>query len=89
MMCSLSTRSIEAVIIVYLIPPGISVDVSENGADFKDATLNATAQFDGPPIELTASHAIFENGQLRLRVSRADVMVARFDGLNGVNQFGI
>jgi hypothetical protein len=63
--------------------------VSENGSDFKDATLNAPAHFDGPPIELTSTHAIFQTGQLRLRVSRADVMVSRSDGLTGVNQFGI
>ena len=78
-----------AVNTVYLIPPGTSVDVSENGAEFKAAILNSPAQFDGPK-ELTDTHAFFANGQLQIRVPRADVMMAIYDGLGGgTNQFGI
>ena len=75
-------------ITVYFIPTGTSVDVSENGAEYKAARLDSPLQSEGP-AELTATHAVFVAGQLRIRVPRESVLVARYDGLGGVNQFGI
>jgi len=62
--------------------------VSRDDSDFKLRTLLSQLQFETPP-ELTDTQAIFVTGNRRTRVDRADVIVARFDGMAGANQFGV
>jgi hypothetical protein len=73
---------------VYLIAPGTSVAVSNNGSDFRLQVLRKQLQIESPP-ELTATDAVFTAGKRRIRVARSRVIIARFDGQGGVNEFGL
>ena len=71
---------------VFIIPPGKRVGVSVNGSDFRFRVLDKQLQFGALP-ELTEMDATFVDGRLRIRVDREDVILARFDGRIGANQF--
>jgi hypothetical protein len=72
---------------VYLIPPGVRVSVGRDDAEFTSGVLVSQLQFESPP-ELTNAEAIFTAGQRRIRVDRAKVIISRYDGQGGENQFG-
>ena len=73
---------------VYLIAPGTRVSVSEDGVEYRDAKLKPQLQFD-KPVEITDTHCVFADGRWRIRVDRAEVIVSRYDGQGGTNQFGV
>jgi len=73
---------------VFIIPPGKRVAVSVNGSDFRIRVLDKQLQFGALP-ELNETDATFIDGQRRIRVDRDDVILARFDGRGGANQFGV
>jgi hypothetical protein len=56
--------------------------------DFTLHVLKRQLQFSLMP-ELTETHATFADGKRQVRVDRASVVLSRFDGLGGTNQFGI
>jgi hypothetical protein len=72
---------------VYLIPPATRIAISQSGADFQVTTLRKQMQFEAAP-ELDDQQATFTAGQRRIRVDRGDVVLARYDGTGGRNQFG-
>jgi hypothetical protein len=73
---------------VYLLAPGVRVEVSRDGAEFKPpAKLKVQMQFPGP-VEVTNTTMTFEDGPMRLRVDRTDVIISRYTGQGGTNQFG-
>jgi len=73
---------------VFIIPPGKRVAVSVNGSDFRIRVLEKQLQFGALP-ELGETDATFVEGQRRVRVDRDDVILARFDGQAGANQFAL
>ena len=73
---------------VYLLAPGVLVEVSRDEAEFKPpAKLKAQLGFPGP-VEVTETTMTFADGPMRLRFDRADVIISRYTGQGGTNQFG-
>jgi hypothetical protein len=72
---------------LYLIQPGTRVSVSQDGVNWKDRTLKAQLTFDAP-VETTATHLIFADGQWRIRVSRGDVALVKSEGAGGTIRWG-
>jgi hypothetical protein len=72
---------------VYLIPPGIRVEISQERSDFRQQSLRRQLQFPGSS-KSTATHMAFVDGNRQVRVDRADVIISRYDGQGGKNQFG-
>ena len=73
---------------VYFIAPGTRVSVSRNGSDFRPHTLRRQLQF-SKALLLTDEDAIFAKGGWRVLVDRSLVVVSRYNGQGGWNQFGV
>jgi hypothetical protein len=72
-------------ITVYLLAPGTQVSVSRSGAEFETPhAIKVQLQFT-EPVEVTDTTMTFVDGRMRLKVDRAAIIVARFDGLGGTN----
>jgi len=77
----------QKVSVVYLIPPRTLVAVSIDGSEYK-VQASPQLQFTQSP-EIDETHAVFVRGKKRIRVARADVIVSRYNGQGGSNQFAI
>jgi hypothetical protein len=72
---------------VYLIMPGTLVAISRDGSDFKPHTTRRPPQFAGPTVT-THGEMTFHKRRWQNLVNRANVVVCRYDGQYGVNQWG-
>jgi hypothetical protein len=72
---------------VYLLAPGLRVEVSRDGVDFRPHKLRPQLQFPGP-VETTETQMVFVEGERRVRANRADVIVSHQYGGYGWNEFG-
>jgi len=71
----------------YVILPGTTVAVSRDGGDFRTRMLRRMLQF-REPTETTDESMTFVKGPWRVLVKRANVVISRYNGLVGHNQFG-
>ena len=74
-------------ITVYLLAPGVRVEVSRDGSDFKTHALRQQLKFPGT-AETTDTQMVFVEGNRRVRVDRSDVIISRYNGQGGWKQFG-
>jgi hypothetical protein len=71
---------------VYLLAPGTRVSVSRNGGEFKPHMLRRQLQF-SKPLLTTDADVIFAKGSWRVLVDRSQVIISRYNGQGGWNQF--